>query len=56
MELLTITMKLLTAAIGFATALVKLYIQSTEQKRTTGEKEAPDAGTSEAHTRNGTAR
>lgn len=56
MEFALIAMKLLTAATGLATALVKLYIQSTEQKRTTGEKEAPDGATSEAHTRNGTAR
>lgn len=56
MEFALIAMKLLTAITGLATALVKLYNQSTEQKRTTGDKEASDADPSEAHTRNGTAR
>lgn len=37
MEIAEIAMKLLTALTGLATALVKLYIQSTEQKRTIGE-------------------
>lgn len=56
MEFALIAMKLLTAVIGLATALVKLYIQSTEQKRPVCDKEASDADPSEAHTNNGTAR
>ena len=49
MEFALIAMKLLTAATGLATALVKLYTQSTEQKRPVCDKEASDADPSEAH-------
>lgn len=56
MEIAEIAMKLLTALTGLATALVKLYIQSTEQKRPVCDKEASDVAASEAHTNNGTAR
>ena len=56
MEIALAILQLLTALAGLATAAVKLYIQSTEQKRTFGDKEGSDAGTSEPHTKNGTTR
>ena len=46
----------LTAFTGLVTAAVKLYTQSTEQKRQGFDKEASDADPSEAHKPNGTAR
>ena len=39
MELALVILQLLTALAGLATAAVKLYTQSTEQKRTLGDKE-----------------
>ncbi|WP_418994351.1 hypothetical protein [Adlercreutzia equolifaciens] len=56
MELALVILQLLTALAGLATAAVKLYTQSTEQKHTLGDKEGSDVAASEPHTKNGTAR
>ena len=46
MELALVILQLLTALAGLATAAVKLYTQSTEQKRTLGDKEGSDVAAS----------
>ena len=56
MELTLLNLQLLTALTGLATAAVKLYIQSTEQKRQGFDKEASGEIAPEAHKPNGTAR
>ncbi len=56
MELILAIVQVLTAFLGLATAAVKLYIQSTEQKRQGFDKEASGDSAPEAHKPNGTAR
>ena len=56
MEIALLVIQLLTAFTGLATAVVKLCIQSTEQKSALADKEGSDAGTAEPHSKNGTAR
>lgn len=56
MEIAMAILQLLTALTGLATAAVKLYIQSTVQKRQGFEKEASGEKAPEAHKPNGTAR
>ena len=56
MEIALVVIQLLTALTGLATAAVKLYTQSTEQRRTLADKEGSDVTASEPHSKNGTAR
>lgn len=56
MEIALLVIQLLTAFIGLATAVVKLCIQSTEQKSTLADKEGSDVRASEPLSKNGTAR
>ena len=56
MELTMFILQLLTALTGLATAAVKLYTQSTEQKRPLVDKEGSDVAASEPRNQNGTAR
>ncbi len=56
MELTLFILQLPTALTGLATAAVKLYTQSTEQKRQGFDKEAPSGDALGAHKPNGTAR
>ena len=56
MELTMFILQLLTALTGLATAAVKIYTQSTEQKRQGFDKEASSDSALEAHKPNGTAR
>lgn len=56
MEIAMAILQLLTALTGLATAAVKLYIQSTVQKRQGFEKEGSDVPAPEPHKPNGTAR
>ena len=56
MEIALVVIQLLTTLTGLATAAVKLYNHSTEQRSTFGDKEGSDVAPSEPHTKNGTAR
>ncbi|WP_304427288.1 hypothetical protein [uncultured Adlercreutzia sp.] len=55
MELILDLMQMLTAVLTLASALVKLCTQSTGRESTPGDKEGPDADTSEPSTKNGSA-
>ena len=56
MEIAMAILQLLTALTGLATAAVKLYTQSTVQKRQGFDKEASGDSAPEPHKPNGTAR